>query len=265
MVLTNTLAAVVLPLALSSLGSVEHEESAPRSRFQDPSPSSVGFMDSAVLPDRGFLQWRSDNLLGQQLTVSLTDFLELGAFTILPVGVAGIVPRAKIGVQLHDLVSVSVTGVGGFLKPLVSLETSGMLYAAGAMAHVTLTTELVHVSLINRFLFIGITGTPRLDQEFWAYQPALGASVRVTDFLRLAVEAGALIHQAHFANRRGPNRFEPGDSWIIQYGGHLHGEHWFLDLSFIVPVLGKWSQLNEVLPIGLPILSIGYTFSGGQP
>jgi hypothetical protein len=226
----------------------------------NPAPTRIGMMRTAFLTPQRHVSWTTDNLVMQRLTLGVTDNVQLNGNILLPVGVLGAMPELKIGGSFGDYVHVSGTVAAGLFKPLISFGTSGLYFMAGGEAALSLGTLDYNVNIISRAYGLAATATPRSNGTSYLAQPALGASVRLTSFLRAGVEVGPVFCGDNLLRFRPELNRGPGEMWLIQYGVQLHGEHLFADVTFIVPIIGGWTQINEYVPMGAPLLSAGYRF-----
>ncbi len=243
--------------AVAAVAEVPVAEDAPSG---DLTPGRAALYESAMMYEAGHGAWTSLDVGVHRFDYGVTDNLQIGVTALLPIGVFAVVPELKVGGEIAERLHLSVTArAGTALAP-------GLSQMIGFGGHVALTygTPDLHITAGTHAY-----GLSLLDSDAaavgWAVHPTLGGVARVSDYAVLHADAGPIVIGSNVGTEScGPDCVRPVTPevalWVVKYGVRFHGDAWFGDVSFVIPVHEAWSEVAAYLPLGLPTLTLGYAF-----
>jgi hypothetical protein len=222
-------------------------------------PGRMALYESAHMYSAGEGAWTSLDLGIHRVDYALTDNLQMGVMTALPIGFLAVVPELKFGGEVLENLHASVTvRAAALIVPEVT-----PIFAYGGHAALTYGTPDLHVTAGVHAYGLSLKGVSR--PVAWAVHPTLGGVARVSDFALLHLDVGPVVLGDIFSSADcfpgcGDSREAQMDVWLIKYGARFHGDAWFGDVSFVIPVHEAWTELAAYLPLGIPTLTLGYAF-----
>jgi hypothetical protein len=227
---------------------------------EHPTPGRMALYESAFMPKRGRFSWSTMNIGLQRFDLAVHDNIQLGISAVLPIGVLAVMPEVKVGGEVAEDLHLAVTArFGTLLMPMV-----GLVLGYGGSAMATYGTPNLHLTAgVHAY---GFTAPINGDGHLWVVHPTLGGVARLANYAVLHMDVGPVLSPA-LSNRNtcfdGACPAEPtvrGDMWAIKYGVRFHGDHFFGDVSFVIPTDEDWLKVAPYLPLGLPALTLGYAF-----
>jgi hypothetical protein len=214
-------------------------------RAPDPAPDRIVYSTTALPNERNGARVSAFELGVWEGDWSVNRNLNVGVQGVPPVGILVIGPTFRAVVSISDIFHVGVTGRGGVIKSLLS-DHYVIYYGGGPIATLGTSRAALSVSLLAY-------GASTGHRSGMAWLPNVGATVQVTDNMKLNVEAFSLnskdFHKA-------------GQFWAILYGLRFFGDkgNFFGDFGFMAPVFHNVGKFYRWAPLGLPIIGLGYKF-----
>ena len=227
----------------------EEPEPETRSKYtrEDPSPGRLIISDTAFTTPKGAFAWQTLDVGLHRFDYGVTDNVQIGVTTVLPVMVFGALPEVKIGFDLSESVRLGLVARGGFLSTMVNAETF-FVFGGGPM--LTIGSEDLALNIQCKAYLAGRAGD---DDLAWLAFPSIGGSMRVSNGVSLHAELGPVFAAV------GDDTLWKGDLWGLMYGVRVFGEHLFGDFSFVIPASEDTGDILKYMPLGVPLLSFGYT------
>lgn len=187
----------------------------------------------------------------------LSDNLQLGAYMVLPVYVAGVFPNIKAQFALGDNLAVGFGGLAGLGGPYAGGEAGAFLLVAGGHAEVTVHTgkHLFNLGLMvlgaglrqkgkDLDMVDGAILLPNAAYRF-AFHPDWSFQVEVTG--PVVVGKDGVVNEEAIV--------------IATYGFRGHGDIMFGDVGFTLPLFSDYiKDVWKYTPLGIPYFSIGFKF-----
>lgn len=210
-------------------------------------PGRMGLYESALMPREGLASWTALNLGVHRFDYAVSDHVQVGLTTVIPIGVAVAVPDIKFGTSLTEDLHLAVTArVGGLMAP-----TGSMLMTYGGNALLTYGDADYHLTAGVHAYGVSVPG--RGSDAAWIVHPSIGGVFRLADFALAHVDLGPTLIGATGAG-------DPETLFAFKYGIRFHGDNCFGDVAFLIPGVEEWSEMAQILPLGLPTLTFGYAF-----
>jgi hypothetical protein len=230
-----------------AVASVERKDEDDDARASE--PSRLVFGSSAVPREAGTGAWTSFNLGVHGFEHALTDNLELGFTTVLPIGLYAAIPSVKLTFPLGDRVHFGVTASGGVAGVYAGDGGGGAAGVVGGPIVSVGDERLAFTGAVD--VFAGETYATGGDEVgSWGVLPRVGVSSRLSKLVRLNLEVVSPL---------GPE-FDNGRNWGVLYGVRLFGDELFGDINFFIPVFDGAEDILKYAPLGLPLLSFGYNW-----
>lgn len=214
---------------------------APEPRIPPGDPYRVVYAPTAWVRPPGTGSLNGFELGTIQVDYGLHDNLQLGFQTMLPIGVLGLGAIARAGFSF-DGGAVGITANGIALIPMAEGGRPLLLFGAGP----TLTLGSPEGYGNGGVLVYGIT-----DQrdEVTVIIPHAGGSLVVTPHLRVNAELYSVSVPEEGVDF--------GELFALLAGVRIFGESVWGDIALLFPICEGCHDLYEVLPLGIPFLSVG--------
>jgi hypothetical protein len=187
----------------------------------------------------------------------LSDNLQVGAYVVLPVYVAGVFPSIKAQFALSDRFSVGFGALAGLVGPYAGDESGSFALVAAGHAEVTFHTRrhMLNLGLMavgagvrsgggGLDMFDGAILLPNAGYRF-AFHPDWSFQLELTGPL-LVADNGLVNDEAII---------------ILSYGFRGHGDIMFGDVGFTLPLFSAYiDDAWKYTPLGIPYFSIGFKF-----
>jgi hypothetical protein len=241
--------------AFETLSAVEEVDSLDAGPSGSLTPGRMGLYESALMPREGHGAWTSINLGLHRFDYAVSDHVQLGVTTLVPIGVFAALPEIKVGGELMDNLHLAVTArVGGVLGP-----EGDLVITYGGNALLTYGNEDYHLTAgLHAY---GANFPERGTATGWIVHPSLGGVIRMADFALFHVDVGpAILGVSGHEVMDAPSQDDSINLFAVKYGVRFHGDNCFGDVAFLVPGVEEWSEMASILPLGLPSLTFGYAF-----
>ena len=194
-----------------------------------PQPGRIG--TTAFMAPSGTMGWSTIGLGLYEVWWAESDHLTLTATSALPVGFAGAAPGVRVGWEVAEDLHLAA-----------SLD-------AGGSATLTWGQPSLYLNISTH----AYVATHPPDGFFgWMALPTVGFGSSLTDFAQLHLDLGPAVHGT-LSGLQGA-----AELWVIHYGVRFHGDGFFADIAFTIPASRGWWTLAPFIPLGAPMLSLGW-------
>jgi len=235
--------------------------------LDDPDPGRMVLGPTAVSHPRGRFRWTISDFLVHHLDYGLTDRLQVGMQSLLPVIYVGFFPQLKLSLAAGEGRYIALHIHGGIFWPYVEPETLRSLftgrfalYGGGVILTKVMRPFTLNVALTAYGLRYGqkefkyviegyqpITLSRVYYDNYWALLPSLGAGWQVSRRVKLNLEVHLPVGDF----------VDVGKIWLIMYGVRAFGRETYIDLSFVLPVYPDLGEIIRYIPLGIPLASVG--------
>jgi hypothetical protein len=209
----------------------------------------VIFGPTALSAAPGSITWSVFNVGMHTLDYALDEHVELSIGTVVPVAIYGALPRVKLMLHPSDSVHVGVNLMAPLFGTFIDNSGGVVLFGGGPILTVGDRALLFNAS----FQMLGIKGYGKLlgdTDATWVMLPSFGVSWQVSSWIRLNLEGYAPIVAKATEMA--------GKIWAILYGLRITGTRLFADISFVLPLFPDADEILQYMPIGYPLLALGY-------
>ena len=243
--------AVASPAPAASKPNVEESQDA---RPQDPAASRSIWMPTALPKPYDGIQATGFELGLWHIQGKVNEHLDVGAFVLLPIGVLAVSPTVRWHQSLSDKLHIGAVGQVGFIKSFVDSEEGGT-YLLGAGPQLTLGDARKYVNFSAMYYKIG-NGFGGVN----AILPSVSAGIQVARRVKLNAELTSINGRFEAFDAVDGQSF--GEAYALFYGVRIFSESGSLfgDISFIAPIGPDVGEFYSVLPLGFPLINLGFTF-----
>ena len=223
-------------------------------------PGRMALYESALMPAQGRGSWSTLNLGLQRFDYTVHENVQLGITMVVPIGILAAMPEVKVGGEIAEDLHLAVTGRVGAMV----VVGSGAVLGYGGSAMLTYGTPDLHLTAgLHAYGF----NHPGDSDTAWVVHPTIGGVLRLAKFAIAHLDVGPALSPAFddramcFDGPCGSGPAVPGDVWAIKYGVRFHGDHFFGDVSFVIPTHEDFlKSVAPIMPLGIPTLTLGYAF-----
>lgn len=234
---------------------VPESEAAVDTRPSDPAASRAVWMPTALPKPRKNLQATGFDLGLWHIEGSVSDQIDAGSFVLLPIGVLAVAPTIRWHKSLDDRLHVGAVGQVGVVASLIG-SGHAFLYGVGPMLTLGDARKYLNFST----LVYGLNGG---DEGGMLILPSVSAGVQVGRRVKLNAELTSVNAIAGVFDDDVSNGDDSvGEVFAFLYGARIFSESGavFGDISFIAPLGSDVGNFYKVLPIGFPLINLGFTF-----
>jgi len=189
-----------------------------------------------------------------QFEYGVNENLQLGAFVVLPVMVAGVFPSIKAHVNLTDNIALGGGAFGGVFGPFAEGLMDVSIWMIGGHAEMTFAitrNNVINIGMIALGGGFGLSDTDAFDGAILI--PNIGFRTTFTPRWSFQVE----LSMPFLAGPEGT--YMAGDLFLLFYGFRGHGELIFGDIGFAMPLFEDYIKyIWKYTPMGIPYFSIGF-------
>ena len=243
-------AATTSPAAAEATGASE----IPQERYADYTRGRLVLGNTALGPQAGDLLITGYAAGLWQFDYALNEHLELGAFVVLPVMVAGAFPSIKAHTNLSDSVALGGGVFGGMFGPFAGSLGDWSVWILGG--HAEMTFAFTRNNVLNLGLAVVHWGY-HLSAPYPSHGVLLVPSIgfRTTFHPRWSFQTE--LEMPFYAGEDGAEG--AGKMFLLFYGFRGHGDLMFGDIGFVMPIFeGYFDFLWKYTPLGIPYFSIGF-------
>ncbi|MCA9670992.1 MAG: hypothetical protein KC503_35590 [Myxococcales bacterium] len=220
-----------------------------------PGRTRLGFGATARGRRKGEWGYTIIDLAYHEAEYGVTDWLEAGLATAVPVGFISFIAHVKISKALSDNVHLALDVRGGFWAPYVGDSDKFRLGAYGGGPILTATAGRLTVNAAVPVYGVTMSRERFDGREYFntlLVAPNIGLSLRLT-------QSGSVSLFAEYHMLLSPSFGDlNGRLGAALYGVRLKGKKMYGDLGFFMPVFPDTDELVKFLPVGIPLLSMGY-------
>lgn len=220
---------------------------------RDPDEGHIVFAETGFAREPGRFLAKAYSVGGTwSFRYSLSDEWEVGGHASIPVFQIHLGPAARYTHSFTDYVHLGVLAqvhlIAGYSDPLDDV----VLTVYGGGPSLSLGTRDLHFTLGMTAYGISISGA--WDSEtLWALLPQAGFGIRLGDIVKLVAEAYVPVvgHNSEYS--------DGGEVAVVIYGLRLHGERFFGDITFAMPIWDDMWDVMKYVPMGFPLLNFGFS------
>lgn len=213
-------------------------------------PSRMIFGTTALSRGAKKVYWTAYQIGVHFVDYAVSEHVEFGLGTALPVGIYGLMPRLKLLLHPTPKVHLGLQFTGGIFGTFIEGNVGFGAYTGGPV----LSFGDEKLSFSTSFLFggrstYGDDGYRDDDNTRWIALGNAGVSWRLNRRVRLGLEVNVPLHQGFELN---------GKFWVLMYGVRIFGEHIYGDINMVVPLFDGVEDVLRYMPLGVPFLVFGY-------
>jgi len=221
---------------------------APDRWLPDPGSTRTIFFPTAFTRPRGEASWTIFDAGHWTFDYGAADNLEFGVQTGPPIGAFVIAPQVKAAIHGRSG-SMGLFAFGGAFIPVVGDMDTALFYGGGPIFTAGSREYFGNLGLQTYGLSVA-------DENIAFLLPNVGGSARLSRRLRASVE---ILVPDVLGDDYGDD-LDPGDLIVVIYGLRLVGESVWGDIAFAYPVCDDCGDVTDVLPLGLPLLGLGFSW-----
>lgn len=208
----------------------------------DPDPSRVIYTPSAFMRKKGFSATAFD--LGYWvLDFTYSENVSFIFHTVLPIGLFVMGPAIKLTHSLSEDAHIGFLAHTMWIVPYLDhAEEDSLLLIGGQPLIMTLGKKdmFLNISVLAYYFIYE-------EENYYAIDPNIGGSIRISDRVRFGVELHFPIYQDY-------------EEFVgcALYGLRIMGESIYGDVSFAIPIFEGMSEIMRYAPLGFPLLSFGF-------
>ena len=179
--------------------------------------------------------------------------LQAGVVTVLPISIIGIIPTVKFHGAVTDYLHLSIGGFGGCLLSYVGSGGSVFLGGGQGVASFVSGKHLINFSFSAMSAGISTEhGWEGADGALLV--PSLGYRLEMHRNWSFQADLTPLL----VVNTK---KLESENFWLLNYGVRGHGDLFFGDLGFTMPLVKSFlDNVWRYVPLGIPYFSLGFHF-----
>jgi len=204
-----------------------------------------------------------------ELQYGVTENVQVGALTLLPVGLAGLVPLVSANYRVNDNFAIGGGVYAGMIGTFTDLSIidealtviyGGSFQMTGIWGRHSLNVSLIAGSAAGRLMYDLGNEEGEVDRFAnlpGAYMlPSIGYRFEMNPFWSLQIEVAIPV----YAGRDGPMDIDSVVTMIF-YGVRGHGGMVYGDIGFMIPAhLDYFTGIWRYMPFGIPYFSLGFAF-----
>lgn len=237
-------------------GQTEGTSASSRGRYQDPAASRSVWTPTALPKPRKGVQATGFNLGLWHVEGTINNNIDVGSFVLLPIGLLAVAPTVRYHRSTSENFHYAFVGNAGFATSFASgFDANLFMYGGGPVVTLGTSEKYLNFALLG-YGFHAAAGNELFDVDHSAYMvlPSIGGGIQV---------AGKVKLNAEFISFNGSDfSRDAGAIWAFVYGARIFSESGsiFGDISFVAPIASGVGDFYRTLPLGFPMLTLGFSF-----